>query len=134
MLLVGIGGLWFIPSFHRITLLPPFVGALCVLALLWIVNELCNRQLLGSDKMVAKRMPLALQYANLQNLLYYVGLTLMLGAVAETGVLQHIATWLLSHIGNIWILGGITTVLASLFGNIPTLLASTEAFGHLSGE
>lgn len=79
-------------------------------------------------------MPLALQYANLQNLLYYVGLTLMLGAVAETGVLQHIATWLLSHIGNIWILGGITTVLASLFGNIPTLLASTEAFGHLSGE
>lgn len=134
MLLVGIGGLWFIPSFHRITLLPPFVGALCVLALLWIVNELCNRQLLGSDKMVAKRMPLALQYANLQNLLYYVGLTLMLGAVAETGVLQHIATWLLNHIGNIWILGGITTVLASLFGNIPTLLASTEAFGHLSGE
>ena len=37
LLFVGIGGLWFVPSFHRITLLPPFVGALCVLALLWMV-------------------------------------------------------------------------------------------------
>ena len=52
MFFVGAGGLWFIPTFHRITLLPPFLGAMCVLSLLWIVNELCNRTLLGSDQMV----------------------------------------------------------------------------------
>ena len=39
MLIVGIGGLWFIPTFHNITKLSPFLGALCVLSVLWIVNE-----------------------------------------------------------------------------------------------
>lgn len=48
--IVGIGGLWFIPTFHRITHLSPFVGALCVLALLWIVNELVNRTFLRAEK------------------------------------------------------------------------------------
>ena len=60
MFFVGAGGLWFIPTFHRITQLPPFLGAMCVLSLLWIVNELCNRSLLGSDQMVRKRLPLSL--------------------------------------------------------------------------
>lgn len=40
MLIVGIGGLWFIPTFHTITKLSPFLGALCVLSILWVVNEL----------------------------------------------------------------------------------------------
>ena len=44
MLLVGIGGLWFIPTFHNITKLSPFLGALCVLSILWIVNEIFNRK------------------------------------------------------------------------------------------
>ena len=38
MLFVGIGGLWFIPTFHNLTKLPPFVGALCVLALFSVVK------------------------------------------------------------------------------------------------
>ncbi|MDQ9832169.1 hypothetical protein RFY41_03795, partial [Acinetobacter soli] len=35
--------LWFIPTFHNITKLSPFLGALCVLSVLWIVNEIFNR-------------------------------------------------------------------------------------------
>lgn len=128
MLLVGIGGLWFIPSFHRITLLPPFVGALCVLALLWMVNELCNRQLLGSDKMVLRRLPMALQYANLQNLLYFVGLTLMFGAIAETGLLRQLYDWLTRSEENIYFIGILSTAFSALFGNVPTLLGSVEVF------
>ena len=45
MLLLGIGGLWFIPTFHNITKLSPFLGALCVLSLLWIINEIFNRKI-----------------------------------------------------------------------------------------
>ena len=45
MLIVGIGGLWFIPTFHNITKLAPFLGALCVLSVLWVVNEAFNHKL-----------------------------------------------------------------------------------------
>lgn len=130
MLFVGIGGLWFVPSFHRITLLPPFVGALCVLALLWMVNELCNRQLLASDKMVIRRLPMALQYGNLQNILYFVGLTLLFGAISEAGLFHTFFNWLCVNWSNVYIIGLCTTFLSSLFGNVPTLLASVEVFNQ----
>lgn len=130
MLFVGIGGLWFIPSFHRITLLPPFVGALCVLALLWMVNELCNRQLLGSDKMITRRLPMALQYANLQNMLFFIGLVLMFGAVDETGILHHFYQTLSLQESNIYLVGLASTALSALFGNVPTLIGSVDMFAH----
>lgn len=130
MLFVGIGGLWFIPTFHRITLMPPFVGALCVLALLWFVNELCNRQLLGSDQMITRRLPMALQYANLQNLLFLMGLLLMFGAVNETGLMTNLSKWTLGVTENIYILGTAMTAIASIFGNIPTLVAGVSVFGE----
>lgn len=55
MLFVGIGGLWFIPTFHNITKLSPFLGALCVLGVLWIVNEIFNRKLMNMDAMADRR-------------------------------------------------------------------------------
>lgn len=132
MLFVGIGGLWFIPTFHRITLLPPFVGAFCVLALLWMVNELCNHRLMGSDKMVLRRLPMALQYANLQNLLYFVGLTLAFGALAETGLLAGLSSWMAARLDNVYLLGVGSAVLAALFGNLPALMAGISVCGGSS--
>lgn len=126
MLFVGFGGLWFIPTFHRITLMPPFVGALCVLALLWFVNELCNRQLMTSDQMVRRRLPMALQYANLQQLLYFVGLIFMFGALAETGLLHSVAERLQLPVPHLAVMGVVTTGLSALCGNLPVLVAGTS--------
>lgn len=129
MLLVGIGGLWFIPTFHRITLLPPFVGALCVLALLWIVNELCNRKLMGSDQMVGKRQPMALQYANIQHMLFFIGLLFTFGAVKETGILKTFVNWGAPYASDyIYVTGGVMGLLSSLTGNITTLLFNVTTY------
>lgn len=128
MLFVGIGGLWFIPTFHRLTALPPFLGALCVLALLWIVNELCNRQLMGSDRMVGRRLPMALQYANLQNLLFFIGLTLMFGAVTESGLPGELCETLPILGDSDTLLGVSIAFLSSLFGNIPMLIGGISVF------
>lgn len=129
MLLVGIGGLWFVPTFHRITLMPSFVGALCVLALLWIVNELCNRSLLTSDQMVRKRAPMALQYANIQNMLYYIGLTLTFGAVTEIGVLQQFFVWLTGYLkADIYAVSAGSGLLSAVMGNVATILSNVAVF------
>ena len=85
MLLVGIGGLWFIPTFHNITKLSPFLGALCVLSVLWIVNEIFNRKLMNMDAMVERRTPLVLQYGVIQMMLFVMGMMLAVGVVTETG-------------------------------------------------
>ena len=124
LLAVGIGGLWFIPTFHRITLLPPFVGCLCVLALLWIVNELCNRALLGSDRMVQKRQPEALQYVNIQHILLFIGLTLAFGAVNETGILTRFFDWCAVKLDSFFVIATSMGALSSVFGNVATVLAN----------
>ena len=57
MLFVAIGGLWFVPTFLSLTRLSPFLGALCVLSVLWVVNEAFNRKLMNADQMSQRRFP-----------------------------------------------------------------------------
>lgn len=132
MLIVGIGGLWFIPTFHRITHLPPFVGVLCVLSFLWIVDELCNRSLLGSDRMVRKRQPMALQYANMQHILFYVGLTFAFGAVAETGLLTKLLGYTAACTDHLYGHGIMLGALSSLVGNLSVVLSGVALFSDAS--
>ena len=127
MLVVGIGGLWFIPTFKNITKLPPFLGALCVLSVLWIVNEAFNRKLMDSDQMEQRRVPRVTQYSSIQQMLFVMGIMLGMGAVEETGVLHHVADWVDTTIGNVWIIGLITGVLSSVVDSF-TIAVSSLSF------
>ncbi len=114
MLLVGIGGLWFIPTFHNITKLAPFLGALCVLSVLWVVNEAFNHKLMNADQMAQRRIPRALQYGAIQQMLFVMGIMMGMGVVVETGVFGDIAKWFDESIHNIWLIGIGSGILSSL--------------------
>lgn len=117
MLFVGIGGLWFIPSFHNITKLSPFLGALCVLSILWIVNEIFNRKLMNVDEMIQRRTPRVLQYGSLQMMLYVMGFMLAIGVVKETGAISWLSQNIDSNIHNIWIVGVISGLASTVLDN-----------------
>ena len=114
MLIVGIGGLWFIPTFYNITGLSPFLGAACVLSVLWVVNEAVNRRRMQADQMTARRMPEALQYGSLQQMLFVMGILMAMGVMRETGVLGTIAEWLTTTFGSVWLLGAGAAVLSAI--------------------
>ena len=115
MLFVGIGGLWFIPTFHNITKLSPFLGALCVLSVLWVVNELFNRKLMAADQMSSHRLtPRAIQYGYIQQILFVMGIMLAMGVVTETGVFADVSAWFDENIHNVWVIGVVSGVLSSL--------------------
>ncbi len=130
MLFVGLSGLWFIPLFHKITLLPSFVGALCVLALLWILHELFNSTLLSSGRMVRSYKPLALQYDTLQNILFFLGIFMALSAIVETGVLKPLVVCMLDSFSNVYCLNVLFGLLSSFFGNVCTMLAGIAIFNQ----
>ncbi len=94
MLVLSIGGLWFIPTFHNITRLSPFLGALCVLGVLWVVNEVCNRNVLAMDSISERRVPKALFYGSSQLVYYVLGMMLAVAVVKETGALDDLWAWL----------------------------------------
>ena len=115
MFIVGIGGLWFIPTFHTITKLSPFLGALCVLSVLWVVNELFNRKLMSADQMSERRfIPRALQYGSIQQILFVMGIMLAMGVVTETGVWSDVAAWLDENIHSVWAVGVISGLMSGV--------------------
>lgn len=114
MLFVGIGGLWFGPTFLSITRLPAFLGALVVLAVLWVVNEAFNRKLMNADQMSQRRIPRVIQYEALQQMLFVLGIMMGMGVIAETGVLTEVADWIDSNINNLWVVGALLGLFSSL--------------------
>jgi len=122
MLIVGIGGLWFIPTFHSITKLSPFLGALCVLAILWIVNEIFNRKLMSVQTMVQKRVPHQLQYGVIQMMLYVMGIMLAIGVVKETGALDDFVCMLDMNRYAPWVSGLIAGTISVILDNFATAM------------
>ena len=119
---VGIGGLWLIPTFHDITKLPPFLGALCVLSLLWIVNELINRNILTAYRKLISRSPQSMQYNMTQQILYIVGVILALGVVTETGSIAWFSEQTDNLIGNIWAIGVITSLISTVLDSFASCM------------
>lgn len=126
MLFVGIGGLWFIPSFHNITKLSPFLGALCVLSVLWVVNEIVNHKLINSEQMTQKRRPQVLKYGTLQMILFVMGIMLALGVVRETGILNAVDGLLATTVHSHWVTGlvaGLMSTVLDSFASAMTLFS-----------
>lgn len=128
MLFVGIGGLWFIPTFHNITKLSPFLGALCVLSVLWVVNEALNRKLMTADQLSSRRMPHALQYGAIQQMLFVMGIMLGMAVVAETGVFSDVSAWIDYNIHNIWIVGIVSGLLSSFVDTFTIAISNISLY------
>lgn len=122
MLLVGVGGLWFIPTFHNITKLSPFLGAFCVLSLLWIVNELFNRSIMSSDRRMTRSIPQQLQYSIIQLMLYVMGIMLAVAAVNETGIFSIVTSHISIYTENVWVLGLFSGALSGFLESFATAM------------
>lgn len=128
MLIVGIGGLWFIPTFHNITKLAPFLGALCVLSVLWVVNEAFNHRLISSDRTTQRRIPMSLQYGVLQQLLFVMGIMLGMGVVTETGVWADVSNWMDTYVHDIWVLGFGAGLLSSIVDSFTIAISNISLY------
>lgn len=142
MFLVGIGGLWFIPTFHDITKLPPFLGALCVLSLLWIVNELFNRKIFRVERSLRSDIPQQMQYNTIQKILYIIGVILALGVVAETGAMNWLAHHVDRFVGNVWGIGATAALASTVLDNFASFMtlvslhdvSATDAYYGVGGD
>ena len=128
LLILGIVGLWFIPSFHYITKLPPFLGSLSVLALIWAVEGLFNLERNGNVLMVQRHYFRNTEFIGMRLILYFIGVSLCVGALAECGALDFVGTWLEEHVGNVYVYGLIVGVLSSILDNVPLMMIGMNLF------
>ena len=116
---LGVGGLCFVPIFKTLTHLPPFMGILLVLGVLWTVTEIFHYNTSEDDTM-AKRVSDLLSRIDLSTIMFFLGILMAVAVLQEIGVLTALGQGLNeAFAGNYFLINGIIGVLSSIVDNVP---------------
>lgn len=135
--LLGVGGLIFVPIFKTVTHLPPFVGMLLVLGVLWVFTEIYyNKKML--EKAKEHRLPMVIARIDMPSILFFLGILMAVAVLQSTGVLGWLASELDSTIHNVYLIDTVLGVLSSIVDNVPLVagvmgmypVESPEAVGY----
>ena len=116
---LGVGGLIFVPIFRYMTDLPPFMGILLVLGLLWTVTEFFYRSTSEDDTM-ARRVSQLLSRIDMSTILFFLGILMAVSCLSEIGVLTVLGATLNDVSGgNHYLVTGAIGVISSIVDNVP---------------
>ena len=117
---LGVGGLLFVPIFHSLTHLPPFMGILLVLGSLWALTEVFYRRRKHRDSTMKQRVTSILRKIDMTTILFFLGILLAVATLQETGVLTAFGKWLneVSH-ANHFLVTGFIGVASAVVDNVP---------------
>ncbi|MCB0635593.1 MAG: sodium:proton antiporter NhaD [Lewinella sp.] len=118
VLILGIGALLFVPVFKSLTHLPPFMGVLFGLSVLWGVTEFLHRNKDHEDR---RSLSIAhvLERVDTPSILFFLGILLAVAALQSAGQLAELAGWLDAKLGNIWLINVLIGFLSSVVDNVP---------------
>jgi Na+/H+ antiporter NhaD/arsenite permease-like protein len=123
MLFLGIAGLVSVPVFKTVTHLPPFLGMLLALGVLWIVSELINPHMDEAEKKPYTAAG-ALTRVDVPSVLFFLGILLAVAALDAMEILHHFALSLDRTLGDNRIIITLIGILSSIVDNVPLVAAS----------
>ena len=118
---LGMSALVFAPVFKTITHLPPFLGILTGLAVLWVVTELLHKNKEEENKISVSH---ALRKIDTASILFFLGILVAVAALESTGLLTSLATAMSDAVGNIKIISITLGLLSAIIDNVPLVAAS----------
>ncbi len=123
---LGVGGLIFVPIFKTITHLPPFVGILLVLGVLWTATEIFYTSIhqegedTADNRNTQKRVSKMLSRIDMDTILFFLGILMAVACLETIGVLTMLGQGLdMAFEGNHYLVTGIIGVLSSIVDNVP---------------
>ena len=118
----GIGLLLFVPVFKTLTHLPPFMGIMFAVGVLWIVTEILHKSKLH-DERKGFTVIHALQRIDTPSILFFLGILLAVAALETYGTLHHLAQMLQHSVGNNMIVVTLIGLFSAVFDNVPLVAA-----------
>ncbi len=119
---LGIGALIFVPVFKTITHLPPFMGMLFGLSILWVVTEIIHKKKNDADK-DSYSVVQALRKVDVSSVLFFLGILVAISALESTHLLADLAQYMDKNIGNLDIIVISIGLLSSVIDNVPLVAA-----------
>jgi Na+/H+ antiporter NhaD/arsenite permease-like protein len=125
---VGLGSLFFVPVFKTLTHLPPYMGVLLGLGVMWIITEMIHSEKDEAEKGLYS-VNHALRKIDTPSILFFLGILLSIAALQATGVLTTVATAMDNAIGDIRIITLLIGLLSSIVDNVPLVAAAQGMYG-----
>jgi len=120
---IGLGALIFVPIYKTVTHLPPYMGILFGLGLMWVVTELIHSAKDDADKDSLSVLH-ALRKIDTASILFFLGILLSIACLESTRLLSTMALWLDKSIGNHSIIIILIGLLSSIIDNVPLVAAA----------
>ncbi len=126
-LILGLIALLGVPVFKTYTHLPPYMGMILSLAVLWIVSELVGHTLEPETRSTTGVLP-ALKRVDMSSILFFLGILLAVGSLGAMGVLRDTAEWLDHILPNREIVAVVIGLVSSIVDNVPLVAAGIEMY------
>lgn len=128
ILILGIGCLISVPIFKSVTHLPPYMGILLALGLMWMYTELMYKRKDCLKNQIVPRIPYVLRRIDMPTLLFFLGILLSVGALQASGVLSSVSLWLDKSIHNAYAINLIVGMLSSVVDNVPLVAGAIATY------
>ncbi len=121
--ILGVLGLLFVPVFKTITHLPPFMGMMLSLGVIWLVTEVLNRRKKDDEKNQYSVLHI-LRKIDVSSVLFFLGILMGVAALQEAGFLNILAETLRASLGNIYSINIAIGLISAVIDNVPLVAAS----------
>lgn len=131
--ILGIGALLFVPVFKTVTHLPPYMGILFGLGVLWVVTEILHRGKNDEDKHPLSVVGV-LRKIDTTSVLFFLGILLAVSSLATAGHLTQVASALKDSLGNVYAINIAIGLLSSVVDNVPLVAGAMKMYPLISPE
>jgi Na+/H+ antiporter NhaD/arsenite permease-like protein len=125
---IGILCLLFVPVFKTITHLPPYMGMLLSLGVMWVLTELMHSKKELDEKGILS-VNHALRKIDTPSILFFFGILMSIAALEQVGLLEQSALWLDHTFGDIKVIAVVIGLLSSILDNVPLVAALQSMYG-----
>jgi Na+/H+ antiporter NhaD/arsenite permease-like protein len=120
---LGLALLIAVPAFKMLTNLPPFMGILFALGILWLVGELVHRDKEPEEKWHLTPVH-ALTRIDMSSIVFFIGILLAVASLEHTHVLEVLARWLDQTVGRQEVIVILLGLISAIVDNVPLVAAS----------
>ena len=133
ILCLGVASLLFVPVFKTTTHLPPYLGMLFGLGLMWVVTEIMHKD---KDHEYKSRLNVTgvLKKVDVPTVLFFLGILSAVASLQSAGHLDILASWLDKNVHDIYVINLIIGVLSSIVDNVPLVAAAMGMYPIESPE
>ena len=116
----GVGALICVPLFKELTGLPPFMGMLIGLGILWLITDIMHQR---HEHRKHLRVPHVLTRIDTSAVLFFLGILLSINALETVGILKSLAEFLGEHISHMSVIALVIGLISAVVDNVPLVAA-----------